>query len=182
MISVSKIISTSTDEFNRLSVKVLLMGKLIAGKGDIRTPLQAAPYGVDSNPVAQKVAIYTPSSKVGKYYTIGILNTNCQSLPGEIRIFSTDEQENPQTYIWLRNQGNIMELGGDQNFAVRYNELKIEYDKTKAYAAALKTATQAMATALDALIPGTSTAFIAAMAGQVLGDFSQAKNDKIKTV
>jgi TctA family transporter len=75
-----------------------------------------------------------------------------------------------------------MEIGGNTNFAVKYNELKAEYDKTKNYLTTLKTATGAVATALDALIPGTSAAFNAAMASQVVGDFSQTKNAKIKTI
>lgn len=181
MIGVSKVISTTFDSARRLVVKVLFQGKLINGKGDVRTPVEASPFGVDSNPIEKKVAIYAQSPVKGQYYVIGYLNTERLAETGETRLFSTDADGNLQAYIWLRNTGEILELNGDDNFAVKYTELKAEYDKTKAYITALRNATGGLATVLDGIVPGTSAAFNAAMAGQVLGDFAQAKNDKIKT-
>ena len=101
-------------------------------------------------------------------------------MPGEFRTYATDDDGAEKFYIWQKKDGTC-EIGGDTNFAVKYNELLQEYNKTKTYITTLKTATGAVATALDSIIPGTSAAFNAAMASAQLGDFSQAKNSKIKT-
>lgn len=184
MVGVTKVISTSFDKAKRLIVKVLFQGKLISGKGDIRTPLEASPFGIDSNPVEGKVALYTRSGKDGKYYIFGYLNTERLAAPGENRIFSTDENGELQTYIWLKNSGNMMHLGGDANWATKYTESKAELDKLKTSLNSLITAFNTH-THLDpvsgALPPPTAVpGSIPAIANT--SDFSLIKNDKIKTI
>jgi hypothetical protein len=126
MIGVVKVISTSFDEAKRLIVKVLFRGKIIDGKGDIRTPIEASPFGIDSNPTEKKVAIYAQSSVKGQYYIIGYLNTDRIAKVGETRIFSTNESGELQAYVLATNAGNILELNGNDNWAVKFNELKTE--------------------------------------------------------
>jgi hypothetical protein len=176
MNTLTKTISTELDSLKRRLVKVLRYGK-----SDVQTCIQALPYGVDSNPIKDMVAVYCETSEKGKVAIVGYFNKNQLAEVGEYRTFSTDENGVVKFYTWLKNDGT-MEIGGDTNFAVKYNELKSEYDKTKTYLTTLKTATGAIATALDALIPGTSTAFNLAMTGQTVGDFSLTKNEKIKTI
>lgn len=181
MLKVVKIYNTSFDALRRLIPKFLVMGK-----SDVRTAVEAGPYGTDSNPVKDMIALYGQSETTGKQYIIGYLNKNRLAAGGEHRIFATDANGAFKFNVWLRADGTILIGDSDDptsytNFVVKYNELKTEYDKTKLYLTTLKTATLAVATALDALVPGTSTAFNTAMAGQVVGDISSSKNPKIKT-
>lgn len=151
-----------------------------------RTGKQYGPPGFDGNPIEGMVALYTRTEVDGAEVFIGWLNRDCLSEPGEARVFSTDADGNFKFTMWLRADGTVL-IGDSKipaayvNFAVKYNELKTEYDKTKLYLTTLRTATGAIATALDAFIPGTSAAFNAAMVGQVVGDIASSKNEKIKT-
>jgi hypothetical protein len=129
MIGVAKVISTSFDEFKRLIVKVLYRGKITDGRGDVRTPIEASPFGIDSNPTEKKVAIYIQPTQ-GQYYTIGYLNTNRLAETGETRFFSTDNEGALKAYVWLKKDG-ILELNGKDNFAVKFNQLKTEFNKLK---------------------------------------------------
>jgi len=175
MINLVKVISTEIKN-SKLFVKILRYGR-----SDIQTPKQVSPYGVDSNPVKDMVAVYAKCGSDNNNVIIGYINKNSIAKVGELRLFSTDADGAEKFYYYLKDDGTT-EIGGNSNFAVKYNELKSEYDKTKNYLTTLKTATGAVATALDSLVPGTSAAFNAAMASQVVGDFSQTKNAKIKTI
>lgn len=172
----TKVISTEIDNLKRRVIKILRFGK-----SDVQTCIESLPYGIDSNPIKDMIAVYAETNEKGKVAIVGYFNKNQKAAVGELRLFSTDSNGTEKFYTWLKSDGT-MEIGGDSNFAVKYNELKTEYDKTKTYLTTLKTATQTVAVALDGLVPGTSAAFIATMSTQVLGDFSQTKNDKIKTI
>lgn len=130
MIGVSKVISTAWDSVSRLTVKVLFRGKLIDGKGDVRTPIEASPFGIDSNPTEGKIAIYAASPVKGKYYVIGYLNTNRLSETGEVRLFSTDDDGDLETYLWLKKTG-IIEIAGSQNHMTRYEALETAFNQLK---------------------------------------------------
>jgi len=71
---------------------------------------------------------------------------------------------------------NEGEFGG----LVKAEELSAGLGKTNSYLETLKSATKAIAVALDALVPGTSAAFDAAMAAEVVGDFSGIENEEVK--
>lgn len=181
MIGVSKVISTSLDAAKRLVVKILFQGKLTNGQGDVRTPIEASSFGVDSNPTEGKIAIYAQSPQKGKYYIIGYLNTNRKALVGETRLFSTNESGELQAYVWLRNNGQFLELNGDDNFAVKFNELKTEFNK-------LKTSYNNLVTVFNAhthpYVNGVSPAVTSPSATPGTSNTSNidlAKNDKIKT-
>lgn len=173
------VLSTSFDSAKRLVIKAW------NGKSDTRTAKQYAPYGLDSNPIKSRVALYGRTELDGAETIIGYLNVDCISEPGEIRLFSTDSGGVFKFNIRLKSDGTV--LIGDSNndgaftdFAVKYNELKLETDKTKAYILALRNATQTALVAVDGLIPGTSAAFIATMGALAPGDISTSKNDKVK--
>jgi len=172
--------ATSFDKLKRLVVKAW------NGNIDTRTAIESSPYGVDSNPVKGMVALYVKSELDGKESIVGYYNKERLAEVGETRVFSTDQSGAFKFNFWLRADGTALLGDSDNpaqytNFLVKYNELLTEYNKTKTYLTTLKSATLGIATALDGLVPGTSTAFNAAMAGQVVGDFTQAKNEKVKT-
>lgn len=173
------VLSTSFDNISRLIVKAW------NGKSDTRTAKQYAPYGVDSNPIKGMVAIYGKTELDGAECIIAYLNKSLLADTGECRIFSTDANGGLQTYIWLKNSGNIMELGGNSNNAVKYNEFKTENDKLKSTVNNLITKWNAFT---SSYAPGgpSNVGTPPTLAGQNVpsntSDFSLAKNAKIKTI
>jgi len=112
-----KIISTEIDELRRRLVKFLRFGK-----NDVQTAIEAAPYGVDSHPVKDMIALYAPTTQNGKSVIVGYLNKNQLAEVGELRLFSTNTQGDEQAYVWLRSSGDI-ELNGDTDNLIRYSKL-----------------------------------------------------------
>jgi len=184
MIGVSKVISTSLDAAKRLVVKILFQGKLTNGQGDVRTPIEASAFGVDSNPTEGKIAIYAQSPQKGKYYIIGYLNTDRKALTGETRLFSTNDSGSLQAYVWLRNNGQFLELNGDDNFAVKYNETKDELNKLKATLDDLVTKWNAFTSVYAPGSPssvGTPPTLATSNVQPNNSNFTLIKNAKIKT-
>lgn len=155
MIKLVKIISTSFDSFKKRIVKVMVMGK-----NDVQTCQQSTPFGIDSNPIPNLVAIYAKTGEMGKTVIIGYLNKDLLADIGETRIFSTDEAGILKSYIWLKNDETI-EIGGDDDFMVRYS---------------------ALATAFNLLKTDLNAARAALSLPPSLADISGAKIDKIKTM
>jgi len=81
--------------------------------------------------------------------------------------------------VEIRSESVVINEGANGGLIV-HEQLLNEYDKTKGYLGTLKVATKAIATALDALVPGTSVAFDAAMESEELGDLSNITNTKVK--
>ena len=125
MINLVNVISTSFNSLNQRIVKILRYGKK-----DIQEPWEAAPFGMDSNPIKGMVAIYAPTMDKGKSVIIGYLNQDQLAGVGENRLFSTDEDGNLSFYVWLKGDGTV-EVGGDTDNMVRYSELKSGFDELK---------------------------------------------------
>lgn len=121
-----KVNTTFVDNLTRRVVKFLRLGK-----NDVQTSLQAGPYGSDTNPIKDMVAVYAPTLEKGKTVIVGYINKNQLAGPGEHRIYSTDEDGEMQTYIWLKADGT-MQIGGDTDNMVRFSELKTGFDQLKA--------------------------------------------------
>jgi len=51
-------------------------------------------------------------------------------LPGEFRTYSTDKDGVEKFYTWLKNDGTY-EVGGNDDFLVRYNELAAGFNQLK---------------------------------------------------
>jgi len=100
------------------------------GKNDTRTAIQSAPAGIDAGPIKNLVAVYARTEKKGNPVIIGYLNKNAISKPGELRFYSQDSDGNELVYLYL-NENGIIELGGNTDFAVKYNELKTAFDQLK---------------------------------------------------
>jgi hypothetical protein len=121
--NLTKVISSSTDSYLRRVIKFLRLGK-----SDVQTSVQAGPYGVDAVPVQDMIAVFAPTGEKGKTVILGYLNKNSLAGIGEHRIFSTDENGEQQTYIWLKNDGSI-EVGGNADNAVRYSALETAFQE-----------------------------------------------------
>lgn len=117
-----KTISTSIDSITRRIVKVLRMGK-----SDIQTSFSTAPYGVDSNPIKDMIAVYSETGEKGKTVIIGYINKNAHADIGELRLFSTDSNGSEKKYIWLKND-NTIEVGGSSDNMVRYSALETAFN------------------------------------------------------
>jgi len=124
MINTVKIIS-STIESGRRILKFLRMGNK-----DVQTSKESMPFGIDSNPVQDMVAIYAKSGIKGKNYIIGYINKNQIAGIGESRIYSTNQNGEEQIAIYLTNTGDI-EIGGNSDFLARFSELKKGFDEFK---------------------------------------------------
>lgn len=179
MIAVFKVVSTIISDFGQ-SKGVRVIKGIVMGKLDVKELKQTAPFGIDSNPTNDKRGIFVSTTTLGKYYSVGVINTNCKAEVGETRIFSTDINGNFKTEIRVRNTG-VIEIGGDQNNAVKYNELKSDLDALKATVNANATTFNAHVHILT-LTAGTGTAAPSVTQSQSNStDFSNIKNAKIKT-
>jgi hypothetical protein len=118
------VISSSINSLVR-TIKILRYGK-----SDIQTPSEILPYGLDSNPIKDMIALYCPTDEKGQTAIIGYINKNQKAKPGEFRTFATDKDGVEKFYTWMKDDGT-MEIGGDTNFAVLFNELKTEFNKLK---------------------------------------------------
>lgn len=170
--NLSKILSTSFDDLQRRIVKVLRKGK-----SDVQTAMEAAPFGIDSNPLKDMIAVYAPTEEKGKTVIIGYLNKNQLADVGETRLFSTDSDGTLKFYAWLKNDGT-MEIGGNDYHMVRYeklaeafNELKQDFnDHITAYNSHTHTGVMVGLGSTSFTTPGTPS----------VADITPAKIDEIK--
>jgi hypothetical protein len=176
MINLIKIISTEFDDLKRRIPKFLRFGK-----NDVQTAIESAPYGIDSNPIKDMIAVYAETGEKGKPVIIGYLNKNQKAEVGELRLYATDASGSEKFYIWLKKDG-IVEVGGDTNFAVKYTELKQELDKLKQDHNTLVNIFNTHIHTVAANPSGLVATPTSTTAMQNQSDFSKAKNDKIKTI
>lgn len=125
MLNITKVISTSFDDLQRRIIKVLRKGK-----SDVQTPMEAAPFGIDSNPIKDMIAVYGQTEEKGKTVIIGYIDKNKLAASGETRLYSTDNNGGLKTYVWLKNDGT-MEIGGNTKHMVRYEELQTAFNQLK---------------------------------------------------
>ena len=104
-------------------IKVIQFG---AKEADVVTS-----YGDDSAPLKDMTAIYSTTSEVGDNVVIGYINTLQISKEGEKRIFSQKKDGSLSIDIHLKTDGTL-EIAGDGDYAVRYNELKKSFDQLTA--------------------------------------------------
>jgi hypothetical protein len=112
-----KTISTDFDKLKHRIVKFLRFGM-----NDHQTSKQAAPYGVDSNPIKDMIAVYSATSETGNSVILGYLNKDMVAEPGEIRLFSTETDGGLKAVVFLKKNGHIW-LNGAADNLVRYNKL-----------------------------------------------------------
>lgn len=130
MIKLLRIASTAYNSLNQLVVKV-------RGAKAAYTAEQYAPFGTDARPPKDMTAIYGRTEADGDDFVIAYLHKDLVAEIGEHRIFSTDADLAHKFSVWLRADGTLLmgtsKVPGDYtNFAVKFNELKEEFDKLKA--------------------------------------------------
>lgn len=175
MIYITKTISTAFDDLKRRIVKVL-----VSGKDNVQTATEVSPYGIDSNPIKDMYAIYAPTETKGKKVIVGYINVEKLAETGEVRLFSTNDSGALQTYIWCKKDGTI-QLGGDANFAVKFNELKSAFDELQQDMETLK---QVFTTWVPVPTDGGAALKAASAtwsATPLVQNIDNAKNEDIKT-
>lgn len=115
MITNATVDSTSTEDGMRM-IKVDQFGA--------KEPYECAPFGFDSNPVKDMIAVYADTSETGEPIIIGYINENQLADVGELRLYNSNK-----SYIWLKNDDTI-ELNGDSRTIVAFIDLKTELENT----------------------------------------------------
>ncbi len=123
-----QLVTVISNEVDALFQRIIKFRRF--GKSDVQTSPQVAPYGTDSNPIKDMIAVYSATSEKGETVIIGYLNKNQLADIGEHRTFSTDEDGNVQFFVWLKNDGTL-QLGGDSKHLARFEELKSGFDQLK---------------------------------------------------
>lgn len=86
------------------------------------TVKECAPFGVDTNPLKDMMAIYATTPNSSQKYIVGYINKGQLAEEGETRLYSVDLSGNLQSYIWNKKDGTL-ELNGNTYSAVRYAPL-----------------------------------------------------------
>jgi len=121
---ITKIISTAVQK-GKLIIKVLGLGS-----SDVQTVFNVLPFGIDSNPNKNIRGIWAKTDNLEDRILLGILFERPVTAQGETRIYSENTSGSESTYIHLKNNG-VIEMGGNNNNLVKYNELKTAFDKLK---------------------------------------------------
>jgi hypothetical protein len=101
------------------------------GDKDVQEKKTVSPYGVDSNPIADMIALYAETTTKGEAVLVGYINKNAIAAPGELRFFGTNESGTEMCYQWFRTTGKV-EINGDEDNIVRFTALKAGFDQLKA--------------------------------------------------
>lgn len=125
MNSFTKVNATTFDNLKFRIVKFLRLGSK-----DVQTAEEVSPFGIDSNPTKNLIALYSPTVEKGEPVIIGYLIPDKLAAVGETRLFSTDGNGALKFHVWLKNNGTL-ELGGDAKHLARYEELKAGFDELK---------------------------------------------------
>ena len=165
MNNIVKVISTSVTEGLR-QIKFLLMGR-----SDVQEVPQVAPFGIDSNPIKDSIAVYSKTLQDGEAVIIGYIPKISLAELGELRLYSTDSNGAEKTYTLLKNDGNI-EINGNTDNMVRHSNLSTSFIN---YSSNVGTELGKIAAAINAIAPGSYTPVVPSI------DISTAKIDNVKT-
>lgn len=171
-----KVISTELDDISRRIVKFLRKGK-----GDVQTAPECAPYGIDSNPVKDMIAVYGQTGVKGKQVVLGYINKNQLAAVGENRIYSTDSEGTLSFAIHLKADGTC-EIGGTADNLVRFANTKAVIDEIQSDIASIK---QVFSTWVPVPMDGGAALKTAATtwaATPLTEDIDSSKIDEIKTL
>lgn len=135
-----------------------------------KTTKECAPFGEDSAPLNDMVAIHAKTTESGESVVIGYINKNQLANPGEKRMYSLKPDGTLSFAIHLKGDGTA-EIGGNTDNLVKYGPLNtgLSNQDTAINAELAKIAT-AITTLGGSYVPGTITT-----------DISGAKADNVKT-
>jgi hypothetical protein len=180
MNKIIKVISSQIDETGRRLIKSLGWGA-----DDVQETLNVAPFGDDSCPVKDMVAIYATTSDIGNPVVIGYVNKNQIADVGEKRIFSTNADGVEQIALHLKNDGTA-EFGGNTDFMVRYSELEVGFNALKSDFNSLVTSYNSHIHITTATVSATAVPGVIAPTPSTgtpsTADISGSKIDEIKTI
>jgi hypothetical protein len=179
MMQLVKILSTSVDKLGRLVPKFIRFGQK-----DAQTSIQAAPSGIDSNPIKDMVAVYSSTSEIGKTVILGYFNRNVLAQIGEIAIYSVDASGTLKAYVWAKNNGEVL-LNGDENGGlIKIASLKDQYDTNmNGLKLSVETALQAVDAQLIALgQPGGSKAVFTAQYNATVSELDRNLLENTKVI
>jgi hypothetical protein len=125
MVNIVKVLSSEADKVKQRVVKILRYGK-----NGVQTGLEATPYGIDSNPIKDMVAIYLETGSRGDTVIVGYINKNQLAKPGELRLYATDKDGAQKFYTWMKDDGTY-EIGGNTKHMARFEELETGFNTLK---------------------------------------------------
>jgi hypothetical protein len=134
-----------------------------------KTANESSPFGVDSHPVNDTTAVMIKTDTISKSVILGFLQKNRKAEKGEIRFYSTDEDGNEKTFLWLRNDGTI-EIAGDSDNAVKFIPLD----------SALQNMVGQINSQLTAIASGITSAGGAYVPTNITLDISASKVNEVK--
>ena len=135
-----------------------------------KTAVQSAPFGDDSSPLKDMVAIFAPTSNMEEPVILGYINKNQIALEGEKRMFSLRPDGTLSFSIHLKNDGTC-EIGGNTDNMVKYTPLDT----------ALKSQDTAINTELGKIALAITSLGGAYVPTAVSTDISASKIDTVKT-
>lgn len=128
------------------------------------------PYGDDSAPLPNMIAIYATTEESGDAVIVGYINSNQISQPGEKRIFSQNPDGSLSCSIHLKADG-VCEIGEASDFAVRHTPLA---SGLSAQDSLINAELVKIAAAINAIVPGSYTP------GTISTNISSSKVEKTK--
>jgi len=160
MATITKVDTTQIEEGFR-TVKVEQYG---AKTADI-----IQPFGDDSNPIRNMIAVFTETDTDGNPIVIGYFNKDVAAAEGEKRLYSVDSNGSQKAFMWLKNDGKL-QLNGTGDNAVRFTPLEAE----------LMSMIQKMNIELTKIQAGISSAGGSYVKTDINADFSKSKVDNVE--
>lgn len=173
MIKLSKTESTRFNKIKNLLVKILGFGKK-----DVIECLEGQPFGIDSRPIKEEIAIIARTTGQ-EDIVLGYIPKNRLSDVGETRVYSVNNNGIIKAFAWLKKDGKIQFNGTGDNL-VGYNELKIAFDALKADFNNFVLAHNSHKHIAISL--GSATSVPDFQAGETTADISQSKKENLQTV
>lgn len=136
------------------------------GTYDPRTAAESTPYGVDSSPIKDMVAVYGFTASDDDQVVLGYINKEALATQGELRLFSTDANGTFKCNVWLQDNGDI--LIGDSKIPASYVNNFVKWTELN--------------TALQALVLAINANFTTLSLPSVTLNIVPAKTTKIKTI
>ena len=170
-----KVLSSSYDKAKKRLIKLTRFGK-----SDTQTAMEAMPFGLDSNPIKDMIAVYAATSETGKEVIIGYLNKNQLADAGELRLFSTDATGSLKANVWLKKDGTIELNGNSLGGLTKTIELQTQLYKMQAQLDACVTSLRDWTVASGDGGLALKQFFAAQIAGRPRSNFDNIENTKVK--
>lgn len=100
------------------------------GSKDVQEVRQLSPFGIDSSPIKDMVAVYSETSIKGESVVLGYFNKSLLADKGDFRTYSMDDNGTVKFYIWQKKNGTC-EIGGNVDNMVRYSKLEQAFNQLR---------------------------------------------------